>query len=89
MSFFPRIFTSLLRVRGLFLLCFILFLLLFPLAADPDDPVFEMLYERNPVHSHFARRLNVSTRPLNIIYNPQAIKKVADFFYKGKVHTSG
>lgn len=61
----------------------------FPLAADPDDPVFEMLYERNPVHSHFERRLNVSTRPLNIIYNPQAIKKVADFFYKGKVHTSG
>ncbi|XP_077619907.1 intermembrane lipid transfer protein VPS13D isoform X4 [Crocuta crocuta] len=57
--------------------------------ADPDDPVFEMLYERNPVHSHFERRLNVSTRPLNIIYNPQAIKKVADFFYKGKVHTSG
>lgn len=59
------------------------------LAADPDDPVFEMLYERNPVHSHFERRLNVSTRPLNIIYNPQAIRKVADFFYKGKVHTSG
>ncbi|XP_059944975.1 intermembrane lipid transfer protein VPS13D isoform X1 [Mesoplodon densirostris] len=58
-------------------------------AADPDDPFFEMLYERNPVHSHFERRLNVSTRPLNIIYNPQAIKKVADFFYKGKVHTSG
>lgn len=58
-------------------------------AADPDDPVFEMLYERNPAHSHFQRRLNVSTRPLNIIYNPQAIKKVADFFYKGKVHTSG
>ncbi|XP_007940863.1 vacuolar protein sorting-associated protein 13D [Orycteropus afer afer] len=58
-------------------------------AADQNDPVFEMLYERNPVHSHFERRLNVSTRPLNIIYNPQAIKKVADFFYKGKVHTSG
>uniref|UniRef100_A0A286Y024 Vacuolar protein sorting 13 homolog D n=1 Tax=Cavia porcellus TaxID=10141 RepID=A0A286Y024_CAVPO len=58
-------------------------------AADPEDPVFEMLYERNPAHSHCERRLNVSTRPLNIIYNPQAIKKVADFFYKGKVHTSG
>ncbi|XP_073089325.1 intermembrane lipid transfer protein VPS13D isoform X8 [Manis javanica] len=58
-------------------------------AMNPEDPVFEMLYERNPVHSHFERRLNVSTRPLNIIYNPQAIKKVADFFYKGKVHTSG
>ncbi|XP_006866437.1 PREDICTED: vacuolar protein sorting-associated protein 13D isoform X2 [Chrysochloris asiatica] len=57
--------------------------------ADWNDPVFEMLYERNPAHSHFERRLNVSTRPLNIIYNPQAIKKVVDFFYKGKVHTSG
>ncbi|XP_047647840.1 intermembrane lipid transfer protein VPS13D isoform X1 [Phacochoerus africanus] len=58
-------------------------------AADPDDPVFEMLYERNPAHSQFERRLHVSTRPLNIVYNPQAIRKVADFFYKGKVHTSG
>ncbi|XP_004678577.1 PREDICTED: vacuolar protein sorting-associated protein 13D isoform X2 [Condylura cristata] len=58
-------------------------------AADLDEPVFEMLYERNPAHSHFERRLDASTRPLNIIYNPQAIKKVADFFYKGKVHTSG
>ncbi|XP_032057126.1 vacuolar protein sorting-associated protein 13D isoform X4 [Aythya fuligula] len=57
--------------------------------ADPDAPVFEMLYERNPIHSNFERRLEVSTRPLNIIYNPQAIKKVADFFYKGRVHTSG
>ncbi|NWY00497.1 VP13D protein, partial [Nothoprocta ornata] len=56
---------------------------------DPDAPVFEMLYERNPVHSNFQRRLEVSTRPLNIIYNPQAIKKVADFFYQGRVHTSG
>ncbi|XP_059722821.1 intermembrane lipid transfer protein VPS13D isoform X2 [Haemorhous mexicanus] len=57
--------------------------------TDPDAPVFEMLYERNPIHSTFERRLEVSTRPLNIIYNPQAIKKVADFFYKGRVHTSG
>ncbi|KAM4646860.1 intermembrane lipid transfer protein VPS13D isoform 5-T7 [Amazona ochrocephala] len=58
------------------------------LNTDPDAPVFEMLYERNPIHSTFERRLEVSTRPLNIIYNPQAIKKVADFFYKGRVHTS-
>uniref|UniRef100_A0ACB8EE41 Vacuolar protein sorting-associated protein 13D n=1 Tax=Sphaerodactylus townsendi TaxID=933632 RepID=A0ACB8EE41_9SAUR len=58
-------------------------------AADPVVPVFEMLYERNPARSSFERRLEVSTRPLNIIYNPQAIKKVADFFYKGRIHTSG
>ncbi|NWR10533.1 VP13D protein, partial [Paradoxornis webbianus] len=57
--------------------------------ADPDAPVFVMIYERNPIHSTFERRLEVSTRPLNIIYNPQAIKKVADFFYKGRVHASG
>ncbi|XP_062822059.1 intermembrane lipid transfer protein VPS13D isoform X4 [Anolis carolinensis] len=58
-------------------------------AADPAVPVFEMLYETNPVRSRFERRLEVSTQPLNIIYNPQAIRKVADFFYKGRVHTSG
>ncbi|XP_075461165.1 intermembrane lipid transfer protein VPS13D isoform X3 [Ascaphus truei] len=58
-------------------------------SAASDAPVFEMLYERNPVRSNFERRLTVSTRPLNIIYNPQAITKVADFFYKGKVHSSG
>nr|XP_033778552.1 vacuolar protein sorting-associated protein 13D isoform X3 [Geotrypetes seraphini] len=58
-------------------------------APDYNAPVFEMLFEKNPAHSHFERRLEVSTRPLNIIYNPQAITKVADFFYKGKVHSSG
>ncbi|XP_072334512.1 intermembrane lipid transfer protein VPS13D isoform X1 [Scyliorhinus torazame] len=52
-------------------------------------PVFEMIYEKNPARSNYERRLEVSTRPLNIIYNPLVIKKVADFFYKGKVHTSG
>nr|XP_006005250.1 PREDICTED: vacuolar protein sorting-associated protein 13D [Latimeria chalumnae] len=57
--------------------------------AEMLAPVFEMIYERNPPRSGFQRRLEVSTRPLNIIYNPQAIKKVADFFYKGKIHTSG
>ncbi|XP_062872043.1 intermembrane lipid transfer protein VPS13D [Trichomycterus rosablanca] len=53
------------------------------------SPVFEMIYERNPIRCKFERRLEVNTSPLNIIYNPQAIKKVADFFYKGRVHTSG
>ncbi|XP_076023177.1 intermembrane lipid transfer protein VPS13D isoform X2 [Genypterus blacodes] len=52
-------------------------------------PVFEMIYERNPVRSQFERRLEVKTSPLNIIYNPQAIKKVTEFFFKGRVHTSG
>ncbi|XP_008302450.1 vacuolar protein sorting-associated protein 13D isoform X1 [Stegastes partitus] len=52
-------------------------------------PVFEMIYERNPIRCKFERRLEVNTSPLNIIYNPQAIKKVTEFFYKGRVHTSG
>ncbi|XP_034027547.1 LOW QUALITY PROTEIN: vacuolar protein sorting-associated protein 13D [Thalassophryne amazonica] len=54
-----------------------------------DSPVFDMIYERNPVRSKFERRLEMTTTPLNIIYSPQAIKKVTEFFYKGKVHTSG
>ncbi|KAE8593143.1 hypothetical protein XENTR_v10019000 [Xenopus tropicalis] len=58
-------------------------------SSGSEAPVFKMLYEKNPVRSDFERRLEVSTRPLNIIYNPQAITKVADFFYKGKVHSSG
>ncbi|XP_029973693.1 vacuolar protein sorting-associated protein 13D, partial [Salarias fasciatus] len=59
-------------------------------AADcSPSPVFEMIYERNPVRCKFERRLDVKTSPLNIIYNPQAIKKVTEFFYKGRVHSSG
>ncbi|XP_072222806.1 intermembrane lipid transfer protein VPS13D isoform X2 [Leuresthes tenuis] len=58
-------------------------------SAECTSPVFEMIYERNPVRSKFERRLEVNTSPLNIIYNPQAIKKVTEFFYKGRVHTSG
>ncbi|XP_068605139.1 intermembrane lipid transfer protein VPS13D [Brachionichthys hirsutus] len=54
-----------------------------------SSPVFEMIYERNPARCKFERRLEVNTTPLNIIYNPQAIKKVTEFFYKGRVHTSG
>uniref|UniRef100_A0A3P9N194 Vacuolar protein sorting 13 homolog D n=1 Tax=Poecilia reticulata TaxID=8081 RepID=A0A3P9N194_POERE len=57
--------------------------------AEWTSPVFEMIYERNPVRSKFERRLEVSTSPLNIIYSPQAMKKVTEFFYKGRVHTSG
>ncbi|XP_077367984.1 intermembrane lipid transfer protein VPS13D isoform X2 [Festucalex cinctus] len=58
-------------------------------AESFSSPVFEMIYERNPVRSKFERRLEVNTSPLNIIYNPQAIKKVTEFFYKGRVHSSG
>ncbi|KAM4737865.1 intermembrane lipid transfer protein VPS13D isoform 3-T3 [Anableps anableps] len=57
--------------------------------AEWTSPVFEMIYERNPARSKFERRLEVNTSPLNIIYNPQAMKKVTEFFYKGRVHTSG
>lgn len=70
----------------------IFFIYKFCLDSDMESsasPVFEMIYERNPIRSRFERRLEVNTSPLNIIYNPQAIKKVADFFYKGRVHTSG
>lgn len=60
-----------------------------PSSESSASPVFEMIYERNPVRCKFERRLEVNTSPLNIVYNPQAIKKVTEFFYKGRVHTSG
>ncbi|KAM9343202.1 intermembrane lipid transfer protein VPS13D isoform 1-T1 [Pholidichthys leucotaenia] len=60
-----------------------------PGSCTKSSPVFEMIYERNPVRCKFERRLEVNTSPLNIIYNPQAIKQVTEFFYKGRVHTSG
>lgn len=52
-------------------------------------PVFQMYYERNPARCKYDRRLEVNTSPLNIVYNPLAMKKVSEFFYKGRVHTSG
>lgn len=52
-------------------------------------PVFQMFYERNPARCKYDRRLEVNTSPLNIVYNPLAMKKVSEFFYKGRVHTSG
>ncbi|CAB1336324.1 unnamed protein product [Coregonus sp. 'balchen'] len=55
-----------------------------PTLESSASPVFEMIYERNPVRCKFERRLEVNTSPLNIIYNPQAIKKVTEFFYKGR-----
>uniref|UniRef100_A0A3B4CNR3 UBA domain-containing protein n=1 Tax=Pygocentrus nattereri TaxID=42514 RepID=A0A3B4CNR3_PYGNA len=97
----PRSESSLLSVRlgGLFLRDLTTQGSIFPVLVSPKpvstymessaSPVFEMIYERNPIRSKFERRLEVNTSPLNIIYNPQAIKKVADFFYKGRVHTSG
>ncbi|MGH0120150.1 UNVERIFIED_CONTAM: hypothetical protein FKN15_065311 [Acipenser sinensis] len=97
----PRTDSSLLSVQlgGLFLRDLTTQGTIFPVLVSPkpvgpgsentQPPVFEMIYERNPSHSDFERRLEVSTSPLNIIYNQQAIKKVTDFFYKGKVHTTG
>lgn len=65
-------------------------LVAFICATDSSSmPVFQMFYERNPARCKYDRRLEVSTSPLNIICNPLAMKKVSEFFYKGKVHTSG
>ncbi|CAM9319851.1 unnamed protein product, partial [Lampetra planeri] len=96
----PRSESSLLSVKlgGLFLRDLTTQGTIFPVLVSPKTvkplksslpPVFEMIYERNPVRFKFERRLEVNTSPLNIIYNPQAIKKVTEFFYKGRVHTSG
>lgn len=70
---------------GLFF-CFVSFL---RITDSSSMPVFQMFYERNPARCRYDRRLEVNTSPLNIVYNPLAMKKVSEFFYKGRVHTSG
>nr|XP_054769178.1 intermembrane lipid transfer protein VPS13D-like [Lytechinus pictus] len=47
-----------------------------------DLPVFEMSYESNPPHSNADCRLEIISRPLDIVYNPTAIERVSNFFNK-------
>eukprot|EP00057_Strongylocentrotus_purpuratus_P005557 XP_003731250.1 PREDICTED: vacuolar protein sorting-associated protein 13D [Strongylocentrotus purpuratus] len=45
-----------------------------------DLPLFEMSYESNPPHSNADSRLEIISRPLDIVYNPTAMDRVSNFF---------
>ncbi|XP_077998114.1 intermembrane lipid transfer protein VPS13D-like [Glandiceps talaboti] len=49
-------------------------------AVKSEEALFVMTYEKRPPHSHADYRLEVTTRPLDIIYNPKPIRRVSEFF---------
>ena len=42
--------------------------------------LFELNFEQNPSQSSADYRLDIKTKPLDIVYNPAAIKRVKEFF---------
>ncbi|XP_070561460.1 LOW QUALITY PROTEIN: intermembrane lipid transfer protein VPS13D-like [Ptychodera flava] len=48
--------------------------------SKSDKALFVMTYEKRPPHSHADYRLEITTRPLYMIYNPKPIRRVSEFF---------
>ena len=42
--------------------------------------LFELVYEKKPAHSSADYKLDIKTKPLDIVYNATAIKRVSEFF---------
>ena len=42
--------------------------------------LFELTFEQNPGQTSADYRLDIKTKPLDIVYNPAAIKRVKEFF---------
>ncbi|XP_054721064.1 intermembrane lipid transfer protein VPS13D-like [Uloborus diversus] len=47
---------------------------------DVSNHLFEMVYEKKPFGIHADHKLNITTRALDVVYNPQLLKCVTDFF---------
>ncbi|XP_022090239.1 vacuolar protein sorting-associated protein 13D-like isoform X2 [Acanthaster planci] len=45
-----------------------------------EETLFEMSYESNPPNSNADCRLEIITRPLDMVYNPSAMQRISDFF---------
>ncbi|XP_064629557.1 intermembrane lipid transfer protein VPS13D-like isoform X2 [Lineus longissimus] len=56
--------------------------------SDKDNPLeeslFSLVYEQTPPNSGTDHRLTIKTKPLDIVYNPTAIKRISDFFNSHK-----
>ncbi|XP_034948002.1 vacuolar protein sorting-associated protein 13D isoform X2 [Chelonus insularis] len=46
---------------------------------QPVQPLFELIYEKKPFHVNTDHALHLSTRSLDVVYNPTAIKWLIDF----------
>ncbi|CAG2068058.1 unnamed protein product, partial [Timema podura] len=45
-----------------------------------EEPLFKLAYEYRPFHSSKEYKLHVVTRSLEVVYNPEAVKWLSDFF---------
>ncbi|KAK0083635.1 hypothetical protein PV325_008476 [Microctonus aethiopoides] len=52
------------------------------------QPLFELIYEKKPFHISMDHSLHLTTRSLDIVYNPSAIGWLIDFISKPHKHSS-
>lgn len=48
--------------------------------SDPNSHLFELSYEKKPFTVHADHKLNITTRALDVVYNPQVLRRVTEFF---------
>ena len=47
---------------------------------EEDEPLLDFLYEKKPFSSRADHKVHVKSQPLDIVFNPIAIKVVSEFF---------
>ncbi|GFW33195.1 vacuolar protein sorting-associated protein 13D [Trichonephila clavipes] len=57
--------------------------------TDVSNYLFELSYEKKPFTIHADHRLHITTRALDVVYNPQVLRCITDFFslHHGKSST--
>ncbi|XP_057336557.1 intermembrane lipid transfer protein Vps13D isoform X1 [Microplitis mediator] len=53
-----------------------------------NQPLFELIYEKKPLHITMDHSLHLSTRSLDIVYNPSAFRWLVDFISKPHKNSS-
>ncbi|XP_076466689.1 LOW QUALITY PROTEIN: intermembrane lipid transfer protein VPS13D-like [Babylonia areolata] len=48
--------------------------------SDPKWQFFKLVYEKNPLSSHFKYKACVTTRPIDIIYTPTLLRRLKEVF---------
>ncbi|XP_033641822.1 vacuolar protein sorting-associated protein 13D-like isoform X2 [Asterias rubens] len=54
-----------------------------------EETIFEMSYESNPPNANADCRLEIITRPLDMVYNPSAMQRISDFFNSPAAKSKG
>ncbi|OWF52509.1 Vacuolar protein sorting-associated protein 13D [Mizuhopecten yessoensis] len=54
----------------------------------PEEKIFQLMYEKNPVNTNANYRVTIETKPLDIVYNASTIRKIREFFSTKNMGTS-